>query len=168
MKNLYDYIEKTDGEWNIPHISSKILDIEISGFAPIFRGGCMGIIPNEEKFLYLGEDDDSYFDVCNMKKSDLIRYQSILKTLYENIKVDIDYIKCTSTTEYMHSKEEYFGKNNSIGDFEVELEDRGEYHSPLVKIENRVINLKEHFDVYWAKEKYEVIDNCIKKNKNVL
>lgn len=65
----------------------------------------------------------------------------------------------------MHSKEEYFGGNHSIGEFDVTLEDRGEYSSPLVKIENWVINFKEHFDVYWAKEKYDVINNCIENIK---
>ena len=66
------YLEKDDGEWNYPYVSSDILRIHVSGYAPKYRGGCIAIIPNGDMFLLMGEDDDHYFDECNLSNKDFI------------------------------------------------------------------------------------------------
>ena len=61
MNNLIlKYLIPSEGEWNYPSINSDILGINISGYIPKYHGGCLGIIPNNDKFLLLAEDDDYY------------------------------------------------------------------------------------------------------------
>jgi len=159
MNNLIDkYLEESGGEWNNSLIDSDILRIHESGYAPKFRGGCIGIIPNNDKFLILGEDDDHYFDICNISKLDLFILKDILKELSESVVIKIDYIKCISKTKYFPNKDGVFNRNYSIDKFKVTITDRGNQTSPLVEIKNNDINLDMTFDISWSKEKYNVIN----------
>jgi len=155
-----DYLIKSDGEWNNPSISSRILHINNSGYIPKFHGGCMGIIPNGDKYCILGEDDDHYFDICNLNEVELLIFKNILKQLSESVDVKIDYIKCSSKTKYFPSKSAVFNRNYSFGNFIVNITDRGK-SSPLVSIRNNVINFEMTFDISWAKHKYQVCENAI-------
>lgn len=159
MNNLINnYLEESEGVWNNPSIDSDILRIHENGYAPKFRGGCIGIIPNNDKFLILDEDDDHYFDICNIGKSDLLILKDILKQLSESVVVKIDYIKCISEIKYFPNKEEVFNRNYSTDKFKVTITDRGNQTSPLVEIKNNNINLDMTFDISWSKEKYNVIN----------
>lgn len=160
--NINDFIEVCEGDWNQPSIDSDILHIYDNGYAPKFRGGCMGIIPNGDKFLILGEDDDHYFDECNVSKEDLITLMEIMEDLTNSISVVINYIKCTSTSTYKTNKEDFFNTDHSINNFNVNVTDRGKI-SPLVTIKNDNIGLSLRFDISWSKQKLEVI----KKSLNI-
>lgn len=158
--NIYDFIEVCDGDWNNPSIDSDILHIHNSGYAPKFRGGCIGIIPNGDKFLILGEDDDHYFDECNVSKEDLITLMGIMEDLTNSVSVVIDYVKCTSKSTYTPNKKHFFNTNHSIGHFKVSITDRGKT-SPLVTIKNENIGLLLTFDVSWSKHKLIVIKKSL-------
>lgn len=156
-----DYLIKSKGEWNNPSINSKILHIDNSGYIPKFHGGCMGIIPNGDKYCILGEDDDHYFDICNLDEVEFLIFKNILKRLSESVEVKIDYIKCSSKTKYFPSKSDVFNKNYSFGNFIVNITDRGKNTSPLVSIKNSIINLETTFDISWAKRKYQVCEDAV-------
>lgn len=160
--NIYDFIEVSDGDWNVPSINSYILGIFNNGYAPKFRGGCMGIIPNGDKFLILGEDDDHYFDECNVSKEDLITLMEIMEDLTDSISVVIDFVKCTSKSTYKIIKKDFFDTDHSINNFKVDITDRDK-SAPLVTIKNDNIGLSLIFDISWAKHKLHVMKQVLKQ-----
>lgn len=87
------YIVKSEGRWNTPYIDSNILRLRISGYKPVFSGGCMGIIPyeNNTKYMLLNEDDDYYFDNASITKDELTILKNIIQQLSQDIKVKICY-----------------------------------------------------------------------------
>lgn len=163
--NLHDYIVKSEGTWNHPSITSNILALYISGYVPKFNGGCLAILPNDDMFLLLGEDDDHYFDMCNVNKTDLITLQTILKKLSEDVSVKIDFVKCKYKTKFSPNKKQVMTKNYSIKEFKVTITDRGRDTSPFVEIINDKINFSMTFDVSWSEQRYEVISSCLKHFK---
>lgn len=160
MEKYKKYIVKSNGVFNISYIDSNILSLSIYGYKPKYEGGCIAIIPNGYNFLLMGEDDDHYFDVCNLTLEELLIIRTILEKLDSGISVDIDYVKCISKQKYNTSKSNFFNKNYSIGDFKVLVEDRTP-SAPLITITNMVIHLKLIFDVSHAKEKLKVINELL-------
>lgn len=156
---IFKYLISSEGEWNYPSINSKILGINIKGYIPKYHGGCIGIIPNNDKFLLLAEDDDYYWDIYNLSFDELLTLKTILFNLYSSIEVKIDYKTATSISNYKKSKKAFFNKNFSLKGFKVNVFDRGKTTSPLITILHNNKNIQ--FDVYWAKARYLLFNQII-------
>jgi len=163
-ERMNKFIERSDGIWNNPFISSETLDIDMSGFAPKFRGGCMGIVPNDDNFIVFGEDDDHYFEKAVMNKYELTTYCDILTELGVSITNECDYVRGTSKIKYTKTRRMFFNTNFSRGQFDVETEER-KGHAPLVKITNTIIDFEERFDISWAGNKAEVVAMALKETE---
>lgn len=161
MNKYEKYIIKSEGVWNTPYIDSRILDLFVSGYQPKYTGGCMAIIPKDDRYVLLGEDDDHYFDMCILNKDDLITLQDILESLAKGVVIKINYMTATSKQTYNISKSHFFNKNYSTGNFKVTLQDRT-LSAPLITINNPDIRLNMVFDVSHAADKLQVIKQVLK------
>ena len=148
------YIEKSNGIWNNPSITSKTVG-NSNGYIPIYRGGCFAIIPNNDNFVFFGEDDDHYWETIKVSKNELLNLQNIYNDLNNEIKVKIDYIKGISKQTYKISKNDFINKNRSLKNWIVKVTDRGKSISPLVTIN------ENNFDAFHVKERLEVINKVL-------
>lgn len=153
-------IEKSGGGWNVPYINSDLLNLRIKGYAPIYRGGCMGIVPKENSFVLLYEDDDHYFDGILLEQEDLIDYLKIVEKLKNGCKVKINFLECTTKCTYTPNKSTFFSTNFSLGRFKVGIKERGQ-SAPLVSI--IFGDDVDKFDISWASERYDVCYKALNK-----
>jgi hypothetical protein len=138
------YLQKSEGAWNLPHVRSNTLSLNVWGFAPKFRGGCIAIIPHEKSFVMFSEDDDSYTEKCVLTHQNLSSLADLYKELDIEVSVKTDFVKAKSYTTYLNGKGVFYDTNFSQGGFIVKVEDRLE-HAPLVNIEGN--GYKEQFDI---------------------
>ena len=153
---MNQYLIKSEGEWNHPSITSKTIG-NSNGYIPKYSGGCFGIVPHNDKFIFFDEDDDHYWETITVNKQDLIDLQKIFTDIDNEISVKIDYIKAKSTQTYTESKELFLTKERSLGMWKVKIEDRGQ-HAPLVTIN------KDAFDVSHTKNRLKIINEVLALN----
>lgn len=163
--NIDDFLIKSEGQWNNPYIDSEIIGLFKNGYEPKYSGGCFGILPFDDMFVLLGEDDDHYFDICKISLDELLILKNIFKKLSDSVSVKIDYIKGMSTTEYRPNKEIFTNTDFSESNFKVSVTDRGETISPLVCIENNIFIYNLQFDISWSGRKFMVINDFLKSIK---
>lgn len=155
--NMYNYLEEINTTWNTPTTSSPTLGIDVSMLIPKYRGGCSGVIPYNGSYILFGEDDDHYFETTVLDKEQFKIFSDIVIDVSDHIEVVIDYVNCCSTSTYLKgSKEEFFATDFSVGDFKVNIVDRGLTTAPLITIANFRISLDDVYDIshYLEKAKY--------------
>lgn len=121
---MNEYLIKADGDWNISSITSKTLGNSY-GYAPIYRGGCIGIIPYEDKYIWFREDDDHYWEESILTKEQLTTIRdSMLRIVQECTKV-IDYAKAESYCFYREDKNSFYNRDYTKGEgASVQMGDR--------------------------------------------
>lgn len=160
-----DFIQDSEGSWNTPCISSDTLGT-FSGKAPVFKGGCIGIIPYNGEFIYFSEDDDHYKEKFILSKELLKELYGIYLSTSEGCDIKINYSKARSKTRYKPSKKSFFNKNRSTKNFIVSIKDRGKYTSPSIGIEHRTdenINIQTH-DTYWCSYRVNLLNQILHGN----
>ena len=159
--DVKDFFEEYNGEFNPPHVESKILGIELSGYAPKYRGGCMAVIPYNENFLIMSEDDDNYFDNTLINYIELINYREVLYNLSKSIDITMDFKKGVTSIKYILDRESFYNHDFSQEGLFVSVKDRENTQSPIVIIKGYI---NESFSIYWAQFRLDVINNVINRS----
>lgn len=156
--NTMKYFEESAGEWNCPTVESNILRVNLKGYTPRYRGGCMAIVPNEQKFLIMDEDDDQYTDQSLVTYEELVNYREILYNLSKSIHAEIDFIKRRPKITYIPDKDAFYNQNFSRGGLLVSVEDRGNDAFPHVIIRGYI---NDRFSIYWVPFRLKVVNSVI-------
>lgn len=153
------WIEKLEeGDWNRPWISIDRYDLIYNGYAPIHRGGCIGVIPFGEQYIILTEDDDYYRDKLYLSKNEFDHFVFIMKelvkcyNLYEEVKRNDIALKLL-----LESVKRKIRPSTGVFMFKLRYRDSS---NPLVYLTNAKNKPNLSFDLGWAKEKLSVLLNC--------
>ena len=152
------YFEESDGNWNCPTVESNILRVNLKGYAPRYRGGCMAIVPNEQKFLIMDEDDDQYVDKSLVTYEELVNYREILYNLSKSIYTEINFAEGLPKVIYIPDKDTFYSQNFSQGGLLISVKDRGNKALPHVIISGYI---NDRFSTYWIPYRLEVVNSVI-------
>ena len=165
MKDIDKYLEPSEGTWNYPHIDIELLGIAKEGVVPKYRGGCFAVIPYDNNYILLSEDDDNYRDIGLITLQELIELQHIFSDLDADISVKIDFVTPFIKITYLENQTKFLSKNRNTDNFTVLIKRHNNNKSYLITITGKSLNDSMIFDVFWVTDRLKVINNVLKDEK---